>query len=191
MLVPVRTVAPATTPVSLSDVKAHCRVSHNDDDTVLTSLLNAAVGYLDGWHGVLGRCLVTQTWRQDFAGFSSCMRLPLGPVASITSITYYDADNVQQTLSAGVYGLFTDERGSYAGLKPGQSWPSVYSRADAVSVTFVAGSAAADVPAPIKAAIMLLVGHWNENREAVTAGSMSELPLAVNALISPHRRVGL
>lgn len=190
MLAPVRTVAPATTPVSLSDVKAHCRVSHNDDDAVLTSLLNAAVAYLDGWSGVLGRCLVTQTWRQDFASFG-VLRLLLGPVASITSITYYDATNEQQTLSADVYGLFTDELGSYAGLKPGQSWPSAYGRSDAVSVTFVAGTAAADVPASIKAAIMLLVGHWNENREAVTAGAMSELPLSVDALISPHRRIGL
>lgn len=188
MLTPVRTVAPATTPVSLSDVKAHCRVSHNDDDVVLTSLLNAAVDHLDGWSGVLGRCLVTQTWRQDYGSFG-CLRLPLGPVASIASITYYDASNEQQTLSTDVYGLFADERGPYVGLKSGQSWPSVYGRSDAVSVTFVAGSA--DVPASIKAAIMLLVGHWYENREAVTAGAMSELPLAVDALISPHLRIGL
>lgn len=190
MLTPVRTVAPATTPVSLSDVKAHCRVSHNDDDTVLTSLLNAAVAYLDGWSGVLGRCLVTQTWRQDYGSFG-CLRLPLGPVASIASITYYDAGNEQQTLSTDLYDLFTDELGSYVGSKPGQSWPSAYSRDDAVSVTFVAGTASADVPAPLKAAIMLLVSHWNENREAATAVAMVELPLAVDALISPHRRMGL
>lgn len=190
MLPPVLITPPSDTPISLSEVKGHCRVDHNDDDTVLTSLLNAAVAYLDGWSGVLGRCLVTQTWRQDFDAFG-ILRLPLGPVASISSVTYYDADNEQQTLSADAYALLADELGAYVGLKPDQSWPSTYGRADAVSVTFVAGTAAADVPWPIKAAILLLVAHWYENREAAAAGAMSELPMAVSALISPHRRIGL
>lgn len=188
MLTPVRITAPANTPVSLSDVKAHCRVDHNDDDTVLTSLLNAAVAYLDGWSGVLGRCLVTQTWRQDFEAFG-ILRLALGPVASITSVTYYDADNEQQTLSADVYAHLTGPLGGYITLKPDQSWPSTYGRADAVSVTFVAGTAVADVPASIKAAILLLVAHWYENREA--AGAASELPFSVSALLAPLRRVGI
>lgn len=191
MLAPVRITAPSQQPVSLSDVKAHCRVDHNDDDTVLTSLLNGAVAYLDGWGGVLGRCLVTQTWRQDYGSFG-VLRPPLGPVASITSITYYDASNEQQTLSADVYGLFADELGSYVGLKPDQSWPSAYGRSDAVSVTYVAGTAAADVPASIKAAILLLTAYWYEYREAAVTGTIAtKLPLSVEALIAPYRRVGL
>lgn len=39
----------------------------------------------------------------------------------------------------------------------------------------------------IKTAMMLLVGHWYASREAVTAGATSELPLGVDALISPYR----
>jgi len=191
MLAPVRTAAPAETPVSLTEVKAHCRVDGNDSDSVLTVLLSAAVDHLDGWTGILGRCLVTQTWRQDFGSFA-CLRLPLGPVASISALTYFDAaNNAQQTLSTDVYELRTDARGPYVGLKPNQSWPGLYSRPDAVSVTFVAGTAASAVPASIKAAILLLVSHWNENREAVTGGAMSQLPLGVSALIAPHRRVNV
>lgn len=190
MLPPVLITPPSDTPVSLSEVKGHCRVDHNDDDTVLTSLLNAAVAYLDGWSGVLGRCLVTQTWRQDFEAFG-ILRLPLGPVASITSVTYFDTDNVQQALSADVYTHLAGPLGDYITLKPDQSWPSAYGRPDAVSVTYVAGSAVEDVPASVKAAILLLVAHWYENREAAAAGAMSELPMAVSALISPHRRIGL
>jgi uncharacterized phiE125 gp8 family phage protein len=192
MLSPVRTAAPGATPVSLTEVKAHCRVDGTDSDTVLTLLLAAAVSHLDGWSGILGRCMVTQSWRQDFGGFASCLRLPLGPVASITSVQYYDAANAQQTLSTDVYTLRSDALGAYVDLKVGQSWPSSYTRPDAVSVTYVAGTDAAEVPAALKAAILLMVSHWNENREAVVTGTIAtELPMSAAALIAPFRRVGV
>lgn len=188
MLAPVRTTPPGATPVSLTEVKAHCRVDDTDSDAVLTVLLNAAVNHLDGWTGILGRAMVTQSWRQDYGAFGR-LRLPLGPVASITSITYYDGDNAQQTLADSVYVLRTDSLGAYVELKPDQSWPSAYSRTDAVSVTYVAGTEAADVPAALKAAILLMVSHWNENREAVSEGARMEVPMSANALIGPYRTV--
>ncbi len=191
MHAPVRTVAPATTPVSLTEVKAHCRVDGTDSDGVLTGLLAAAVDHLDGWTGVLGRALVTQTWRQDFDGFDRHMRLPVGPVASITSITSRNAAGQLATVSSDEYALKTDELGAYARFKDGYSFPTDLNETTAVSITYVAGTAAADVPASIKAAIMLLVSHWNEHREAVTDGSTAELPLGVKALIAPHRRTGV
>lgn len=37
-------------------------------------------------------------------------------------------------------------------------------------------------------AMLLLIGHWFENREAVVIGSTpAELPMAVEALIAPYR----
>lgn len=191
MYAPIRTTSPATTPVSLTEVKAHCRVDGTDSDAVLTILLNAAVDHLDGWTGILGRALVTQTWRQDYCSFTTPLRLAVGPVASVTSVTYYDTDNVQQTLANTVYALRNDAQGARLDLKVDQVWPAYYARADAVSVTYVAGTAAADVPASIKAAILLLVSHWNENREAVTDGAMSALPLGVDRLIGLHRRMNI
>lgn len=157
MLSPVRTSAPADTPVSLIEVKARCSVESNDRDAELQLLLDDAVSYLDGWTGILGRAMVTQTWRQEFCGFTSCLRLPVGPVASVTSVAYYDADNAAQTLADTVYVLRTDALGAYLDLKTDQSWPSSYARDDAVSVTYVAGTAAAAVPAALKSAILFRV----------------------------------
>jgi uncharacterized phiE125 gp8 family phage protein len=191
MLAPVRTIAPAETPVSLAEAKAHLRVEHSDDDALITGLIAAATDHLDGWSGVLGRCLVTQTWRQDFAGFADCLRLPLGPVASITSVTYLDGDNAEQTLPDTDYQLLTDALGALVALAPGRSWPATCARPDAVSVTFVAGSAADDVPPALKVAIMLLVGHWYERREAIDGNTLAELPFSVSALIAPYRRIGV
>jgi hypothetical protein len=58
-----------------------------------------------------------------------------------------------------------------------------------VQITYLAGyGGAANVPAPAKHAIKMLVGHWYANRESVLIGSISkELEFAVTALLSPLR----
>lgn len=206
MLVPVRTAAPEQAPITLDQAKQHLRVLHDDEDEYIADLIEAATDYLDGYSGVLGKALITQTWRLDFGpaydfytGWWSAwplqlFRLPVGPVQSVTSVTYYDGSNVQQTLNASTYQLFTDAIGPFLGLAPQQSWPSTYLRQDAIRVTWVAGHGATPetVPSRIRALIKLLVGHWYENREAVTLGNTQavELPLAAQALIATSRSIG-
>lgn len=191
MLSPVRTVAPASQIVTLAEAKLHLAVSNTDFDALIAGLISAATDHLDGYSGILGRALITQTWRQDFAGFSGCMRLPVGNLLSVSSVSYYDVDNSQQTLSTDVYSALSDAIGPLLVLNSGSSWPATYPRQDAVRVTWTAGygPSASDVPAAIKQAILLLVGHWYANREAVSAGgSPAELPMGVTALIDPFRR---
>lgn len=193
MLKPVRTVAPAALPVSLNEAKAHCRVDTADDDTLLTGLIEAAVSHLDGYGGVLGRAIMAQTWARDFDGFGTGgLRLPVGDLISVTSVAYYDIANQVQTLSSAVYTAFTDELGPYVALKPDHVWPLTYGRPDAVRVTWQAGfgASAVNVPAAIRHAILLMVGHWYENREASVVGApVAPLPMAVDALITPYRQV--
>lgn len=192
MLRPVRTEPPADL-IDVGEAVAHCRVDPADSETValIGAYAQAATDLLDGWTGILhGRCLVTQTWEQSFGCFSDKLRLPLDPVQSISSVTYFDGDNAQQTLATSVYQKFTDERGPYLALKPEQTWPSVYRRDDAITVTFVCGYGDADaVPQPIKTAALLLVSHWNTNREAVGATDLAELPFGVAVLLRPYRRL--
>lgn len=186
---PVRTVAPTDAPVTLAEAKAHCRVDHTDDDTLIQGLIDAATDHIDGYTGTLGRAVMTQTWRQDFACFSDLMRLPLRPVQYYESIAFFDAENGEQSADSDIYGLYSDALGPYMALLPGMTPPATYSRRDAVSVTFVCG--ADEAPAAIKQAVLLMVGHWYENREAVAAGDMRELPMAVDALLRPYRVVGV
>jgi uncharacterized phiE125 gp8 family phage protein len=185
MFRPVLVTPPTLTMVSLEEAKRHCRVDFNDDDDLIFALIQTATSYFDGYSGVLGRALLPQTWRQDFDGFYDVMRLPVGPVQSVTSVIYQDISGVDQTLSAAQYVLLTDDYGSYIQLAADQSWPNVGQRADAVRVTYSAGSATV-IPA-IRMAALLLIGHWYANREAGVAGSMSDLPMGVDALIAPHR----
>lgn len=192
MLKPVRITAPADTPISLAEAKANMRVDGTDEDALITSLIGAAVDLIDGWSGILGRCVFTQTWRQDFQDFPSgrMIRLPLDPVQSVT-VVYSDTANVEQTLSGTFYSLHTDDVGPFLWLLDGQNWPSVNDRLDAVRIEMVVGyGAASDVPNSIKQALFLMVGHWYENREA-SGKSMQEIPLGVYALLAPYRRISI
>lgn len=192
MLAPVRTVAPAAPLLTIEEVKAHLRVDHADEDVLITGLMDAATAHLDGYQGILGRALITQTWTVDFPTFRNRLDIPLGPVQSAT-IQYYDSSNEQQTLATSVYAVLTDGLGPYVALKYNQQWPQTYTRDDAVRVTFVAGYGAAgkDVPLAIRAAMLLLIANWYDNRSAVSVGeTASELPLSAAALLAPFRRVG-
>lgn len=178
---------PAAAVVSLADLKAHLRVDHDDENALITALETAAVALLDGWDGTLGRALLSQTWELRADDFGCEIRLPLPPLISVTSVKYYDENNALQTLSADVYqvvGIGSTNPACIV-LNDGETWPTVYTRREAVQVRYVAGYTA--VPTPIVQAIKLLVGHWYQNRESVAVGvSTQELPMAVKALLAPY-----
>lgn len=188
-LKPVRTVAPATLPVTLSALKAHVRVDFTDDDDTLQTYLDAAVSHLDGYSGILGRCLVTQTWRQGFRAWQARLPLPF-PDASSIVLTYSDADGAEQTVDAAMYQVIETAMGGEVVLKEAFTRPDLQpDREDPVRITFAAGYGDSDdVPAAIKAAAMMLAGHWYANREAVVTGeSSAALPMGVDLLTAPFR----
>lgn len=220
MSAPVLVTPPALMPVTLDEAKLHLKVAFPNedgtfpvtpDDPLIEGLIAGAVSHLDGWTGVLGRALVEQTWRQDFDSFGCTMRLVLGPVIEIVSITYRDADGQVSTVASSNYALVTDGAGPRVFWDAGYSAPGNLYEQGAVSVTYKAGypvtasaeadpdaeppvvaaEAATTVPAALKVAILLMVGHWYENRETVAEGGFSELPFAANALIAPFRRMGI
>ncbi|TPM92722.1 head-tail connector protein [Mesorhizobium sp. B2-1-3A] len=195
MLRPVRTSAPADA-VSLDEIKRHANASDfTDDDTLLGVLVRAATDHLDGWTGVLGRCIVSQDWRQDFGCWPACrdLRLPFPDVANVV-VKYSDIDDAEQTVSNALYETLSDARGAFVRLGDGFDAPALNDqRSDPVRVSFAAGFGAPDaVPVAIKVAIMMLAVHWYANREAVVVGdTVAPLPMAVDALIAPYRRVGI
>ena len=190
---PVLITPPAIQPVTLAEAKLHLRVDHNDEDALIESLLRAATEHLDGWTGILGRCLVEQEWRHNSDVSGSCVMLPLGPVISISGITAGG-----DTLDPSTYSLKTDA-GGRSRVEFGVSVSGL------VNVTYKVGYATipqddgppvvpaqSTVPAALKVAILLLVGNWYANRETIVVGATVEkLPFAVESLIAPYRRVGV
>jgi len=188
---PVLITAPAVGLVSVAEAKAQARVDHSDEDTLISALIAVTTSYLDGWSGVLGRCLVNQTWRQDFAEWSNRLRLPFPDVSSVT-ITYLDTEDAEQTVSSALYELLEDERGSYVAFRDAFTRPATTNDREApISVEMVAGygATAADVPKAIRHAALLLVAHWYEHREPEIVGApVSPVGFAATALLAPYRR---
>lgn len=184
--------APTAEPITLQEAKDHLRVDSTDDDALISAIIEAARQHLDGRDGILSRALMPQTWDYSIDRFpdGDTIPLPLAPAQSITSVKYVDGNGVTQTMSASDYALSADlEWSPSVRLGYNKTWPSTRDTYDAVTVRFVAGYAsAAVVPAPLKAAILLLIGHLYENREATAPAQVHEVPLTVKNLIAPYRR---
>lgn len=183
---------PAIEPVSLEEAKAHLRVDHDEDDDLIDLFISAARGNLDARDGWLGRAICTQTWELSLDSFPVReVQLPFAPLQSIVSVKYDDAAAVEQTVSAGDYQHdVTSEPGRLV-LGPDSSWPSINDTVNAVRIRYVAGyGVAVDVPAPIRAAILLMVGDLYENRAAqvINAGPIGRVDNpTVQALLGPYR----
>ena len=193
---------PALEPVSLTEAKLHSRIDINDDDARITSSIVAARSYCEEH---CRRQFINASWRLSLDWFPSSWNyvgafsrpafdgtdiiLPRPQVSAITSITYYDGSGALQTLAPSTYVLSADDEPARIALSPGSTWPATQTaRINAAQITYVSGYGAdgSFVPQPIKQAILMLVGHWNEQREAVFTGSITkEVEFAVSSLLSP------
>lgn len=189
MLRPVRITPPAELPVSVREVGEHLRIDTGPEAYLLQTYIAAATDHLDGFTGILGRCLVDQVWRQDFDTFYG-LRLPFPDCKNI-SVVWRDAAGVVTAVAAPNYFLESTSAGLDLRFVSGWSAPSLpHGGAAPVSVTFTAGyGTAQQVPFSLKQAILLMVGHSYRFREAVTDEGVAILPLAFDALTSPHRVV--
>ena len=188
------TSAPAETPVSLAEAKAHLRVLHSHEDALITALIGAVTSHLDGRFGALGRCLVTQGWEYRTHCFPACGRIeiPLPPLVSVTAATYVDDAGAVQTLAADQYVVDANTFVGAVRRAYDVTWPVARQEAHAVRIAFTAGyGAAAAVPGPIKQAMLLIIGHLHQNRASVretTPGSdIVEVPQAAEYLLAPYR----
>ena len=113
------------------------------------------------------RALMPQTWELTLDAFPDALELTRVPVASVTSLKYYDSTGVQQTLLNTLYTLDSADDAGFAYVVPiyDGSWPSTRVQINAVALRYVAGYAdAASVPESIKAWIKLMIGAMYESR---------------------------
>lgn len=179
---------PSAEPVTVTEAKHHLNYDFDDKDALIGSYIVAARTHIeDSCHIVVAEAL----FEYSDAGFpDEGIALPRYPLLEVESVKYDDGDGVEQTVPEADY--YIDGVATFGTLYPVSTWPTARERSNAMRVRFTAGYSMAsgdedDAPAWIGQAILLLVGHWFANREAVSTGEMKEVPLAVEALIGPHR----
>ena len=171
---------PATEPVTLAQAKAWLKVETDDEDALITALIPAARARAE-WH--TGRAFVTQGWTLWLDRVGECVELPLPPLAGVESVTLYVADDAATVLAEDGYRVDVPGgrllfKSSHPGLRP----------RNAAAIAFTCGYGdAADVPAAIASAILLLVAQLYEHR----GDKGAPMPDQALALLAPYRVVRL
>ncbi len=171
---------PAAEPISLTEAKAHLRVTGADDDTLITALIAAARKWVENY---TRRALVLSEMEWKLDEFDPLLRVPVSPLRSVVSITYVDENGADQTLATTVYAVDTVSEPGRIVEEYDQEWPDTYDTLNAVTVRFKAGHV---VPFTAVAATDVLnaVGHTYANGDRVRlSNSGGALPAGLSTFI--------
>ena len=184
---------PAVEPVTLAEVKEHLRVDGPDEEPLIVALTTTARLTIEH---LAGLALVTQRWAVllDAWPEARAIELPVAPVASVDVLRVYDEADQASVVDAAEYFADLASRPPRLVRRSPQPWPAPGRIANGIEFELTAGFGATllDVPETLRWAVLMLVGHWFENRAAVEADTqLRHVPLAVQAVLGPYRRVRL
>ena len=187
MLYDLNVVTPPVPPlIALAEVKSHLRVGIDDDDALIAAYTEAARVYVE--ETLTWRALSTRTLRVYFDAWNGhFVYLPYPPIQMVTQVTILDDENgTGVTLNPADYVIDRDlgrlrffGDAIHGGGAPGR-----------LGVIYSCGYQTGELPAPLWAAALLMVGHLYENRESVVVGagvSAVAIPQGVEALALPYR----
>jgi uncharacterized phiE125 gp8 family phage protein len=183
---------PSEEPLTLDEAKSHLRFYAEHEEDLIRSLIIASRMYCETF---TGKAFITQELRltRDCFPRNGCeIRLPRPPLLTLTpdatytdlGFTYTDANGDEQDVDSDIYVVDTTPEVGRIGLAYGETWPTdAIEQIGAVKVQYLAGYGDRhDVPKTIKQAMLLLIGHWFVNREAV--GNVGgAVQMAVNSLL--------
>jgi len=177
---PFRVEAPAGPLVPVADLRGQVLMDSDEQDNRIAAYERAAVDFLDGYTGRLGRCILRQKWALPLVGNPEAVFLPFPDCREFAIERLDDQGAWAQVAGVTVtrmedYALLVDLPNDQTGLH---------------LTCWVGWETADDVPENLKQAVRLLVAHWFDNRAAVSTGQAPHpVPLAVDALIAPLVRV--
>lgn len=174
--------APALKPVDVGDLQTHARIDCTSEEQFARDLIDEAIERAESY---TRRRFISQTWKQYFDEFNDplCLRYP--PLIAVASdaVTYVDSNGDTQTLASTVWETGEVDGIGVVRLKYNQSWPSTRAHEDVVIVQYSCGygTAATDVPAPIRKAIRTYAAYFFRHREG------GEVPRAFYDDLLPYR----
>lgn len=184
--------APEIEPVDIATAKLHCRIDSSAEDTILAQYISAAREHCEK---ITGLSFITQEWDFWLATWprSDRIRLPFPPLQGLEFLKFTDLTETVSVVSPSIYVVQNGVRPAEVSLRFGQIWPPTpLSPSWPVNARFTSGFGddADSVPIAIRQAILMLVGHWYENREGVMTGrsvTSVEVQLGIDRLLAPYR----
>jgi uncharacterized phiE125 gp8 family phage protein len=187
---PVIVTPPAVEPISVDEAKQQLRILRTltaAETTELEDKIKAARLRVERY---LQRALITQTWDVYFDCWSECMEIPYPPLASVSSVKYFDLDGVEQTWNTNQYWVVTDKHPGFIVRRYETTFPELqYGRPSAIVARAVVGYGASgsDVPEDINDGIKTVLTDLWENRGTVVMGSVNKIPGYLTDLIHSYR----
>lgn len=177
--------APAAEPVTAAQCKSQLHISGSaSDDWLTTFAIPAARQHTELF---LQRALISRQIDVFYSRFG-ILQLPHPPLIAVDSVQYLDGDDVEQTLHASVYDVDPVSEPACIYLAYGQTWPTLSYKPNPVTVRITTGyGTATDIPPDIIVALMMLVGHLNENREMTSPAEIRTVPNGYESLLWPYR----
>lgn len=180
-----RATAPAEEPVTLALAKAHLRIDHTAEDTLITAWIAAARRLTEDY---CHQFWVEQEVVLTYAGFPAAgcaFELPFQPIVSVDEIAYLDGAGVSTVLDAADYQTWLDHTPPLIAPAPETDWPETqFAAFAAVTLELTVGFGdAADVPEQVATAILLTLGNWDENRGDQNVLIAKGLPPAARFLL--------
>jgi uncharacterized phiE125 gp8 family phage protein len=162
-----RVVEPAIEPVSLEELRLHLRLDTEDIDTLLSLYISAARDVIERY---VRRQLLTASFELWCPSFAQKITLPYPPLQSVDTIIYLDLTGAETVLNATTYVVNTIATPGEMTLALNATIPSTQLTfgSDAVRIFYTAGygAKASDVPAPLRAAVLLCAADLFENPTA-------------------------
>ncbi len=173
-------------PVTLAQVKNQLFIptATTTWDNQLTLLINSAVLYFEKQRQVL----IKSTWTGYYNTFPlHSLLIKKAPLISISSIKYYDSDNVQQTVNSSDYYTTVENYYSYIMFNSDFSRPVTYNRPQAVEVEFIVGLCTDDLDCPpdIQQGILMYLSFMWENKG--DSANTAKIPSVINELFFPYK----
>jgi len=164
----VRTSAPLSEPISLSEAKLFLRVDGTEEDGFIEDTIAAAREQAEQH---MRRSLITQSWSLWLDGqVAGRVWLPMGPIQSVSGVRLHPKQGSSQTVDSSLYQL--DGAGQRLCLHQ-------HMQEAQIEIQYSAGyGAAEDIPPTIKQGLLLHVLALYERREG---GRMPEHSLQLYA----------
>jgi uncharacterized phiE125 gp8 family phage protein len=182
------TTPPSAEPISLAEAKAHLRVTHADEDQLISRLIVAARRLVEGHTGLK---LMNQGWSVFLDDWpSQDIPLPVAPLISLNDVVVYGDDNIPATIDPAHYYAVLGSRPPRLVLRSSRAWARPGRIANGIEIKLTAGfgASAAAVPEALREAMLHALAQWYAERgDTADQG----LPLAASALIQPYREVRL
>ncbi len=199
------TTAPQNEPLDAAETISYLRIDSGVDTTLIDNLIQAARFWAEDY---TNRTFLTTVFTLSLDGIGyvdvplkegfhtgysdtpsvNYIELPRSPVQSVTSIKSFADDNTATTLAATNYFVDTVRVPARIVLRDGGSWPTDLRNANGIEVLYTAGYGAsrADIPEPIRVAMLEYVTFMYEHRGDFERFPPPKPPVSLQMLLQPY-----